>query len=346
MIQHAASLGIQVSDRGLSREEMLRLIMESPAFAAVRLQPPNTPIVTICALILANIVQSLAEYGFVTTMDAIALGKSLASDPRVRPATNLALVTAQILAMIVDSQVELGIAMASRGLDQAAVVRELMRSETFRAIQALPTNTPIITINLLILAIITDSLVEMGLVNSREAVALAERVRLRSRDIVAQTLTLEGGNPDSTTADRRDSRDQPGSVAVLDGEVEVVGRSRVRKGEMLASTGAPVRMSNLPEIPVVKVDPDLFRDNGKAVDEGLYVWVRDGAVQVARGDQLVDVGAGNAAVATKDGVRLLDTVPNFMRFDGTPRPLPGGSGSVIDTFRAGDGSILNMCSIR
>jgi hypothetical protein len=136
------------------------------------------------------------------------------------------------------------------------------------------------------------------------------------------------------------------NLLVMDGEVEVVGRGRVRSGEMLASAGGPVRVKNLPAIQDTKVDPNLFGGDRKAIDEGLYVWVRDGAVQLAKDGQAVDVSAGNAAVATKDKIQLLDTVPNFMRFDGTPRPLPGGSGGVIDTFRAGDGSILNMCSIR
>lgn len=95
----------------------------------------------------------------------------------------------------------------------------------------------------------------------------------------------------------------------------------------------------------VKVDPDLFRETSKPVEEGLYVWVRDGAVQVTKGDQAVDVSAGNAAVATKDRVRLLDAVPNFMRFD--PTPLPNLSLTAkLDAFRLPDGALQNMCVIR
>lgn len=165
-------------------------------------------------------------------------------------------------------------------------------------------------------------------------------------------LSVRGGglvftsnsSPDSQAA--RANAQNPTQVAVLDGEVEVVGRGRVRKGEMLASAGSPVRMASLPDMPVVKVDPDLFRETSKPVEEGLYVWVRDGAVQVAKDDKLVDVSAGNAAVATRDKITLLDVVPNFLRFDPTPRPAPSGGGLVIDAFRAGDGAILNMCTIR
>jgi hypothetical protein len=132
----------------------------------------------------------------------------------------------------------------------------------------------------------------------------------------------------------------------MDGEVEVVGRGRVRKGEMLASAGGPVRMASLPTISSVKVDPDLFRETSKPVDQGLYVWVRDGAVQLAKDDQSVDVSAGNAAVATKDRVRLLDVVPNFLRFDSTPRPFPALGETKVDAFRAADGALLNMCTVR
>lgn len=134
------------------------------------------------------------------------------------------------------------------------------------------------------------------------------------------------------------------TVAVWDGSVEVVGKGRIAQGEMLAPTGELLRLASR-TIPDIKIAPDLFSNNQKFVEQGLYVWVRDGAVRVTKNTESVDVEAGNAAVVT-DRVRLLDVVPNFMRFDGTPRPLPSGSGSVFDAFRAGDGSILNMCSIK
>ncbi|MBX3665458.1 MAG: FecR domain-containing protein [Burkholderiales bacterium] len=136
------------------------------------------------------------------------------------------------------------------------------------------------------------------------------------------------------------------SVAVLEGEVEVVGRGRVRQGEMLASAVGPVRVPGLADLPAVKVDPDLFKDAGKPVEEGLYVWVRDGAVTMEKGEKTVDVPAGNAAVATKDKLELLDAVPNFMRFDATPRPLQALGDTRVDMFRAPDGAILNMCTVR
>lgn len=161
------------------------------------------------------------------------------------------------------------------------------------------------------------------------------------------TVQVTHRAPDGkTTVSYPDNADnKPASVAVTEGEVEIVGRGRVRAGEMLASTGTPVRVPGLITAPSIKAADHVFGSTDKAVEEGLYVWVRDGAVRVTKDAESVDVAAGNAAVVT-DRVRLLDVVPNFLRFDGTPRPLPGGSGSVIDTFRAGDGAILNMCGIK
>ena len=163
------------------------------------------------------------------------------------------------------------------------------------------------------------------------------------------TVQVTHRAPDgTTTVSYPGNKDDPknSTVTVLDGEVEVIGRGRVQKGEMLASSGDKVRLASLADVPDIKVDPDPFKSSDKAVEEGLYVWVRDGAVQVAKDDKSVDVPAGNAAVATKDKITLLDVVPNFLRFDQTPRPAPSGGSTVIDTFRAGDGAIINMCVIR
>jgi len=135
-----------------------------------------------------------------------------------------------------------------------------------------------------------------------------------------------------------------GSTAVNEGEsvrVGVSGNTQFVSTSVLASNVGAVLSST-------KLDASLFDEKVavKDLDPGLYVWVRDGAVQVANDDKSVDVPAGNAAVATKDKLTLLDVVPNFLRFDQTPRPVPSGGSTVIDTFRAGDGAIINMCVIR
>lgn len=96
----------------------------------------------------------------------------------------------------------------------------------------------------------------------------------------------------------------------------------------------------------VPVAPSLFGRPARDVEPGLYVWVRDGAVQLIREPLAVDVPAGNAAVATSERIDLLDVVPNFMRFDPTPRPFPAFGGATADAFRAPDGSMLNVCTVR
>ncbi|MBL8381121.1 MAG: FecR domain-containing protein [Burkholderiales bacterium] len=60
----------------------------------------------------------------------------------------------------------------------------------------------------------------------------------------------------------------------------------------------------------------------------------------------VEVSAGNAASATENGVGLLSEVPNFMRFDPTPRPQPSGGSTSIDVFAAADGSVFGSCKVR
>ncbi|MBX3651319.1 MAG: FecR domain-containing protein [Burkholderiales bacterium] len=146
------------------------------------------------------------------------------------------------------------------------------------------------------------------------------------------------------------------AIAVSEGAVDVVdpgGTQSVEAGTLLArsrdfsfSRSRYEALSDMiDKLHLASIDPDLFRDTDKPIEEGLYVWVRDGAVQVTKDNQSIDVSAGNAAVATKDRVRLLDAVPNFMRFD--PTPVPNLSLTArLDAFRLPDGALQNMCVIR
>ena len=90
----------------------------------------------------------------------------------------------------------------------------------------------------------------------------------------------------------------------------------------------------------VNVDPATFGRQSTHIEEGLYVWVRDGVVVL---DNL-EVTAGNAARLTRSGAVLLDAVPNFMRFDPAPEPRSTPRGFLLPFFRAPDGSILNTCT--
>jgi hypothetical protein len=60
----------------------------------------------------------------------------------------------------------------------------------------------------------------------------------------------------------------------------------------------------------------------------------------------VEVKAGNAIRAAGRIITPLPAVPNFMRFDLTPRPgLPAVS-AVLPFFRGSDGSIVNLCGAK
>lgn len=160
----------------------------------------------------------------------------------------------------------------------------------------------------------------------------------RERDRQADTGQPSAGDPDQP------SFYNIATIAVWEGSVEVIGKGRLAQGEMLAPNGDRLRMATS-DIPGVKLEPDSFTGGNKSAEPGLYVWVRDGAVQMTKDDRVVDVSAGNAAVATQDRVRLLDAVPNFMRFD--PTPLPNLSLTAkLDAFRLPDGALQNMCVIR
>lgn len=190
-----------------------------------------------------------------------------------------------------------------------------------------------------------DQIANQWEASGRDAGAAAGRA-------VGDALDPRKGSQQNSAQSEADAL-QPVWTLVWDGEVEIAGRTTVKAGTMLTRhlgpedvlRAATTVFKQVPRPDQVKVDPDLFRETSKPVEEGLYVWVRDGAVQVTKGDQAVDVSAGNAAVATKDRVRLLDAVPNFMRFD--PTPLPNLSLTAkLDAFRLPDGALQNMCVIR
>jgi hypothetical protein len=189
-----------------------------------------------------------------------------------------------------------------------------------------------------------DQIANQWEASGRDAGAAAGRA-------VGDALDPRKGSQQNSAQSEADAL-QPVWTLVWDGEVEVAGTT-VKAGTILTRhlgsedvlRAATTVFKQVPRPDQVKVDPDLFRETSKPVEEGLYVWVRDGAVQVTKDDQTVDVSAGNAAVATKDRVRLLDAVPNFMRFD--PTPLPNLSLTAkLDAFRLPDGALQNMCVIR
>lgn len=127
--------------------------------------------------------------------------------------------------------------------------------------------------------------------------------------------------------DRRIEVEQPSVVAIA-----IVG------GQVTFLAGPPdfLKASLRPD--GLKIDPSTF-GSGTDTEDGLYVWVRDGLVEL--GD--LKIPAGFAGVANKNGLRLLDSVPNFFRFDLTPPPGLQPGPFMLRIFRGPDGSTLNMC---
>jgi hypothetical protein len=125
------------------------------------------------------------------------------------------------------------------------------------------------------------------------------------------------------------------SIAIVDGKIT-----------FLAEPPAFLVDPSLPRPDQVNVDPATFGGPGAGVERGVYVWVRNGAVVVDKDNQSLVVPAGGAALATSDKVAALGTIPNFMRFDPTPRPnfpIPR-TGFQLPVFKAPDGSTVGLCA--
>jgi hypothetical protein len=126
-----------------------------------------------------------------------------------------------------------------------------------------------------------------------------------------------------------------GAIAIVDGKIT-----------FLPVPPPGLMESATPRPDLVSVDPTTFGTTGAPVEQGLYVWVRDGAVTLGSGADVIEVKAGSAIRAGGGAFALLPAVPNFMRFDLTPRPGLPNVGNVLPFFRASDGSITNMCGAR
>ena len=133
-------------------------------------------------------------------------------------------------------------------------------------------------------------------------------------------------------------------------------RFEIKKDDTVAIQIVDGKVSFLPKPPAFLVDNSLPRPDGVNVDpatfgeagpseQGLYVWVRDGAVVLDKDKQTIEVPAGQAALATREKFFQLNAVPNFMRFDQTPRPNFQRTGGAyqLPFFRRPDGSVMGMC---
>ena len=85
----------------------------------------------------------------------------------------------------------------------------------------------------------------------------------------------------------------------------------------------PPEMNNLPRPDDVQVDTkQLFSGTNMPQDqEGLYVFVRDGHIQVTTASEVLHLGKGEAGFANPTGQTLRPLqIPLFLDFDRTPRP--------------------------
>jgi ferric-dicitrate binding protein FerR (iron transport regulator) len=155
----------------------------------------------------------------------------------------------------------------------------------------------------------------------------------KGKDEVLVVNTWDGNVIIQTATDRIEVKKTDSvAISIVDGKIV-----------LLNNPPATLLDANLPRPDGVNVDPSTFGQTREGVENGLYVWVRDGLVTMDKDNRTVEVQAGSAALATRERLSVLDIVPNFMRFDTTPRPIPGGATFQIPYFRARDGSIVGMC---
>lgn len=99
------------------------------------------------------------------------------------------------------------------------------------------------------------------------------------------------------------------------------------QGLFVSSTGmrairAPI-LDNLPRPDTVPIDTErLFGASALPADEqGLYVLVRDGHIEITTASETLDLGKGEAGFASDTGTTARPlTLPLFLEFDRTPRP--------------------------
>jgi hypothetical protein len=99
------------------------------------------------------------------------------------------------------------------------------------------------------------------------------------------------------------------------------------QGLFVSSTGmraisAPF-LENLPRPDSVPVDTkQLFSSSAQAVDEeGLYVFVRDGHIEITTASETLQLGKGETGFAANTGATLRPLLmPLFLEFDRTPKP--------------------------
>ncbi len=114
-------------------------------------------------------------------------------------------------------------------------------------------------------------------------------------------------------------------------------------GEVLPITAPPAMEGPRPD--QVNVPPKLFAmENVPDSQEGLFIYVRDGQIEVATASEVLHLGRGEAGFAGPQGgtARPLD-IPKFIDFDTVP--LPGSTNPLLESvLRDNNIKPKNTCS--
>jgi hypothetical protein len=104
-------------------------------------------------------------------------------------------------------------------------------------------------------------------------------------------------------------------------------------------------LDGLPRPDQVPANVQQLFSNGNASgdDEGLFVYVRDGHIQITSAKEVLDLGRGETGYAGADGRtgRPTDT-PAFIQFDTVPMPNSGNP-SLMNLIRDVTGGSSNSC---
>lgn len=78
---------------------------------------------------------------------------------------------------------------------------------------------------------------------------------------------------------------------------------------------------NIPRPDSVKVPDNLFKHSGSDADEGLFLFVRDGHIEIVSDKEVLHLGKGEAGYVGTDGqAHRPPTIPKFLDFDRIPLP--------------------------
>jgi hypothetical protein len=109
-----------------------------------------------------------------------------------------------------------------------------------------------------------------------------------------------------------------------------------------AITAEPPSEGQRPD--AITVPPKLFsRDTVAENAEGLFVFVRDGHIEVATAGELLQLGKGEAGFANNNGQTLRPTtIPKFIEFDKVP--LPNSKSPLLVSVLADNNIKTNKCN--